>query len=284
MPASPSDSPTDDSASRLCEGLPRRLACVIPFFDGSATIARALDSVLSSDVCDEVIVVADGRDQDVRRGLAPAHLAAEHGGRLHLLELSSNVGPGGARNLGAALARAELISFLDQDDELVAGFHLAAVERLDQHPDLAAVEGGAVVLSRGMPMIPDTDPRHRLILDSVPWNLVVRRAAFWAVGGFPSDSAFRTAAAGEDIAFKTALKSCFSVSRVATVAVHHHVRPGSATDRFIARTEVRGDQVHFLHRLAAEEDGRLARAMAAHLHRARVSSAALSRMAERRNP
>ena len=177
-----------------------RLACVIPFFDGSATIARALDSVLHSPLCDEVILVSDASRQPIRAALQPRHHECERAGRLKVVEIATNLGQAAARNLGAALATAPFISFLDQDDEVLAELHIRALSVLDAYPNVAAVEAGADVLFDGAPLIQESDPRYRLILDSVPWNVIVRRAAFWACGGFPTEAVFRTEAAGEDIA------------------------------------------------------------------------------------
>ena len=256
-----------------------RLACVIPFFDGSATIARALDSVLRSPVCDEVILVSDASQQPVRAALQPRHHDCERAGRLKVVEMATNLGQAAARNLGAALATALYISFLDQDDEVLAEHHVQALSILDVNPSVAAVEVGADVLFDGAPLILESDPRYRLILDSVPWNVIVRRSAFWACGGFPTEAVFRTEAAGEDIAFKAALKACFKVAALPLVGVRHHVRHGSATDRFLRRTSVGVNrEVVFHSRYPAESDGSLSAALGQHVGRALHSRTALAHL------
>ena len=246
-----------------------RLACVIPYYEGQGTIARALNSALNSAHCDEVILVSDASPNPVRHALHPDHLDCERSGRLKILELSVNLGQGSARNLGAALARAECLSFLDQDDELLPEFHVHALATLDRFPHAAAVQVDAEVLRDARVLIDQGDPRYRMILESVPWNVVIRRAAFWTCGGFPTGSDFRKEAAGEDIAFKTALRACFSVRSISTIGVRHHVREGSATDRFLRRTSVGLDgSVLFHHRYPEELDGSLARALQTHVNRA----------------
>ena len=256
-----------------------RLACVIPFFDGSATIGRALTSLLHSPLCDEVILVSDASREPVRSALQPHHVDFEGSGRLRVVEMSTNLGQAAARNVGAALSTAPLISFLDQDDEVLPEFHALAVSALHDAPDLAAVEVGAAILLNGCPLLDSSDPRYRLILDSVPWNIVVRRSAFWACGGFPTGAVFRTEAAGEDIAFKTALKSCFKVAGHPMVGVRHHIRHGSATDRFLSRTSVSADgTVVFNARYPAENDGTLAAAMGHHVSQAIAQRSTVSRL------
>lgn len=251
-----------------------RLSCVIPFFDGAASIARALDSVLDSPACDEVLLVSDASRQPIRAALQTRHLDGERSGRLKVVEMATNLGQAAARNLGAALATSPVICFLDQDDEVLPGFHGKALSVLDANPSLAAVETGASVFLEGAPLIDESDPRYRLILDSVPWNVLVRRGAFWTCGGFPTAPTFRTEAAGEDIAFKTALKACFKVAALPILGVRHHVRHGSATDRFLRRTSVgTSGEVIFHHRYPAESDGSLSNALGQH-----VESALQSRM------
>lgn len=258
-----------------------RVACVIPFFDGAATIARALDSVLGSPVCDEVIVVSDDSRQPIRSALQPRHLTCERAGRLKIVESATNLGQAAARNLGASLATAPYISFLDQDDEVLAELHTQAISILDGNPSVAAVEAGADILLDGAPLIQELDPRYRLILDSVPWNVIVRRAAFWACGGFPTDAVFRTEAAGEDIAFKTALKACFKVAVLPLIGVRHHVRHGSATDRFLRRTSIGVNrEVVFHFRYPAECDGSLSAALGQHVGRAVFNRTTLAHLLE----
>lgn len=256
-----------------------RLSCVIPFFDGSATVGRALDSVLHSPVCDEILLVSDASRQPIRSALQSRHIDCERAGRLKVVEIATNLGQAAARNLGAALATAPFISFLDQDDEVLAELHVRALSILDGNLNLAAVEAGADVLFDGAPLIQESDPRYRLILDSVPWNVIVRRAAFWACGGFPTEAVFRTEAAGEDIAFKTALKACFKVAMLPMVGVRHHVRHGSATDRFLRRTSVGANgEVVFHSRYSAECDGSLSAALGQHVGRAVLNRAALAHL------
>jgi glycosyltransferase involved in cell wall biosynthesis len=258
-----------------------RLACVIPFFNGASTIARALDSVLHSPVCDEVVLVSDASLEPVRSTLKERHIDWERSGRLRVVEMATNLGQAAARNLGAALATAPLISFLDQDDEVLPDFHVKAKSILDSATSVASVEVGASIFFDGVPLVEESDPRYRLILDSVPWNVIVRRAAFWACGGFPTEAVFRTEAAGEDIAFKSALKACFRVAALPSVGVRHHVRNGSATDRFLRRTSVGANrEVVFHSRYPAESDGSLSAALGQHVGRALQNRTALAHLFE----
>jgi GT2 family glycosyltransferase len=134
------------------------LCCVIPFHNGSSTIARALDSVFAGTVCGEVVVVCDGSSESLRPYLGVAHLAQERAGRLRVVEMRTNLGQGGARNIGVALSLSPLVCFLDQDDECLPGFHESCVEFLLDKPDVGAVE----VDEHGEPV------GHELLLVELP--------------------------------------------------------------------------------------------------------------------
>jgi hypothetical protein len=137
------------------------------------------------------------------------------------------------------------------------------------------IEVGAEFWRDGRNVLEEGDPRYAYSLASVPWNLVIRRPAFWAIGGFPISSEFRTEAAGEDIAFRMMLSRSFTVARTPKKLVRHFIRPNSATDRYLARTRVVKDKVEFLSSYANENNGVLSSALSAHLRRAELGFAAL---------
>jgi len=102
------------------------VSVVIPLYNKDPYIARALNSVLAQTFQDfEVIVVDDGSTDDgaaVVRGFADP--------RIRLIQ-QENQGVSAARNRGIAAAQAELVAFLDADDEWLAGF-LETIAKLRQ--------------------------------------------------------------------------------------------------------------------------------------------------------
>jgi len=100
------------------------VSVVIPLYNKGPHIARALNSVLAQTFQDfEVIVVDDGSTDDgaeVARGFDDP--------RIRLIQ-QENQGVSAARNRGIEAARAELVAFLDADDEWLPGF-LETIMRL----------------------------------------------------------------------------------------------------------------------------------------------------------
>jgi GT2 family glycosyltransferase len=83
---------------------------VIPVYNGSATLRQSLDPLLAmqrSGEVAEIIVVDDGSSD------ATAAIAAAAGVRV--VESGGRLGPGGARNVGAAVAAGEILWFVDAD-------------------------------------------------------------------------------------------------------------------------------------------------------------------------
>jgi glycosyltransferase involved in cell wall biosynthesis len=93
------------------------VSVVIPLFNKEKEVLRAVNSVLSQTISDfEIIVVNDGstdKGPDLVRVIKDL--------RIKVID-QENSGVSSARNLGIAESRAELIAFLDADDEWKADF------------------------------------------------------------------------------------------------------------------------------------------------------------------
>jgi glycosyltransferase involved in cell wall biosynthesis len=160
------------------------VSVVIPTYQRRGLVQDAVRSVLAQTYGDfELIVVDDGSADGTGEALAALGCDLRY-------HWQPNRGLAAARNAGVALARGQIVSFLDSDD-LWLPDHLAAVT------ETFARQPRAVLVS--------TTPRHRaegsatadeaVLLDPLPacwygnpvgWpsSISVRRADFMAVGGF----------------------------------------------------------------------------------------------------
>lgn len=109
-----------------------KVSVIIPAYNSSATIGRALTSVFEQTCQDfEVIVVDDGSTDNTR------DIVAAFGSRVSYL-YQPNRGPSAARNLGLQRSEGETLVFLDADDTLDPRFLELTLKRLDRFGDETA--------------------------------------------------------------------------------------------------------------------------------------------------
>jgi glycosyltransferase involved in cell wall biosynthesis len=170
---------------------------VIPVFNSERTIADTVHSVLRQTDRDfEVLLIDDGSRDD---SLVRMRVLATEDPRVQVVSCD-NAGVAATRNLGATMARGDLIAFLDADD-LWHPSKLAQHRALhDADPALGVSFARVAFVSPGREAFdPDqtcsTVPLGRLTLDQLiaenpvctASNIVVTRACFEASGGFRVD-------------------------------------------------------------------------------------------------
>jgi glycosyltransferase involved in cell wall biosynthesis len=106
------------------------VSVVVPTYNRSALVGRAVESVLSAlGEEDEVIVVDDGSTDDTEQALA------RYAGRIRYVR-APHGGAGRARNLGLREAAHPWVAFLDSDDEWLADRLLLTRRVLAARPDV----------------------------------------------------------------------------------------------------------------------------------------------------
>lgn len=234
------------------------VSCVIPVYNDRLRLPRAVDSVLRQSVPVQVVLVDDCSTDGSRELIAQM---ARDDSRVVALPLPWNRGQGFARNIGVAVADAQLVTFLDQDDEHLSGWYETAVGLLHAHPDVAAVKGGIELadVPPGLD-ISHSDPRWAAMLYSPLWNVVVRKVVYQALGGCPTVAAYRTREGVEDATLVMALTRHFKVARLDQVATRHYVNPDGATAYYLRRSRVTAAGIEFLEQSDAEKSEALQQA------------------------
>jgi glycosyltransferase involved in cell wall biosynthesis len=168
------------------------VSVVIPLYNKELHIARAVQSVLNQTHGDlELIVVDDGSTD----GGAQA-VEAVRDQRVRLIR-QANGGVSAARNCGIAEARADLVAFLDADDEWLPEHLATAIKLAERFPECGAFAAAFEVVDArlhrrtprfmGIPEPPWEGIIPSYFRSSPVWTsaVVVPRRVFDAVGLFP---------------------------------------------------------------------------------------------------
>jgi len=107
-----------------------KISVVIPTYNRSGLVTRAVKSALDAVTPgDEILVIDDGSTDDTAEILRPSY------DRIRYIH-TENSGPGAARNLGIHLATCPLVAFLDSDDEWLPDKLYLQRAVMDAFPDV----------------------------------------------------------------------------------------------------------------------------------------------------
>lgn len=109
---------------------------IIPVLNGADLIEHAIASALSQLASNDELIVVDNGSTDA----TVAVVRALQDPRVRLAEARRR-GPAAARNAGLAMAKGNLISFLDHDDYWPEGRNAGLLAALAAHPEAEAVYG-----------------------------------------------------------------------------------------------------------------------------------------------
>lgn len=170
------------------------IVVVIPYYNGSEFIERAVKSVLNQTVpANEFIVVNDG-SSDAERDFLHA-LAEKY--EFKVLD-KENGGQGSARNAGVAASTSDFICFLDQDDFYLKTHIQILIKGIPEddphfgwvYGDLFEAEGNGDIIRTAMVKAHSIHPKTEIIhllrhdMHVLPSASLISREAFESVGGF----------------------------------------------------------------------------------------------------
>jgi hypothetical protein len=123
-----------------------KLTVVIPHFNQSHVLPRAVASVIAQEMNDiEIIIVDDGStdgSDDVLRALERGDPS------IRVIRSAENKGAPTALNTGLAAARGRYVSFLGADDCVLPGFSRAMIAALERYSDAALACGEVAIISK----------------------------------------------------------------------------------------------------------------------------------------
>lgn len=117
-----------------------RVAVVTPCFNAERYLTETVESVRDQTLRDWQLVVVDDASSDGSGSIADRLAAADH--RVSVVHLERNAGVANARRVGAELASADHLLFLDADDVLEPTMLERTAAELDRLPELSAVYTG----------------------------------------------------------------------------------------------------------------------------------------------
>ena len=161
-----------------------RVSVIIPVYNSEDTIASAIGSVLAQEFDGfEAIVVNDGSTD------GSARIIESYGDKIRVVS-QPNRGPASARNAGVAVARGDLLAFLDNDDEWMPHKLAKTVAALDDNPSAILVYSDFIAIENGkesLYVVGGPPSRQRMLQGGIcilPSALVMRRTALDACGGW----------------------------------------------------------------------------------------------------
>ncbi|MDH3752619.1 MAG: glycosyltransferase [Acidimicrobiia bacterium] len=167
------------------------LSVVVPAFNAAETIGEQLEALAAQITqLDAEVVVVDNRSTDATADIVRRRAATAPW--LRLVSAPDRAGPGHARNVGVAHARADRIAFCDSDDIVADGWVRTMVDSLGRHElvtglleldELNDSDGGT---QRGSPRT-DAASYYGLFPYVASGNCAVRRTTFEGLGGFDED-------------------------------------------------------------------------------------------------
>lgn len=134
------------------------ISVIIPTFNRAEILPRAINSIISQTFKDWELFVIDDFSNDNTFEVVNSYSLKDK--RIKYYRLEKNSGPNVARNKGLSLAQAEIISFLDSDDEMNPENLKSQIEKFKSTNDIALCYVG-VDYYQGNKLVSEVHPRVR---------------------------------------------------------------------------------------------------------------------------
>ncbi len=165
------------------------ISIIIPFRNAGPHFAGLLATVVNQEATDALeILLVDNGSTDGSRACAEA-VRGRH--PVTIVDATGRANAAYARNVGAGVARGEMLMFVDADDEIADGYVEAMARALAEHPlvtsrvDSVTLNPEWVREAHGPPWQADGVAVFFGFMPGTGVNIGVRRALFERVGGFP---------------------------------------------------------------------------------------------------
>lgn len=206
---------------------------IIPCYNAENTLLRSVQSALNQAELGKIWLVDDAStDGTFELALSLQKQLPE---KICIEQMPKNGGVAKARNWGALQSEAEIIAFLDADDAYEPQALQVAQAVMDFCPDVSLVrlDLKPVGIAEKYTMHPQFEYAWQHMRMTGGGNVVVRRAFFFACGGFPQNALFRELG-GEDGALGIATTK---IANVATcfqdAGVLHYCHEGMHAERLL---------------------------------------------------
>ena len=178
-----------ESVAQTSTGLPPKVSVIIPVFNRSEAVRRAIESVLAQTCQDFEIIVVDDASTDS----TPDVVTAFTDPRIRLIRHERNRGGSAARNTGIQASSAPYVGFLDSDDEWLPNKLERQLEVFERAGDqVGLVYAGSERVGEDGVVSRDLPRRHpnltrTLLLENVIGETsvgLIRRSVLDKTGGF----------------------------------------------------------------------------------------------------
>lgn len=217
------------------------VSIVIPAYNAAKFLPEVIQSVLNQSYQNWELLVIDDGSTDNTAELVNEY--SEQDSRVHLIS-KENGGVSVARNLGAQLAKGELIAFLDSDDLWLEDKISAHVSYMTSHPQVGVsfgrvelIETDGKTTNKLTDNIVDTLQPQDLFYSNptvTTSNLVIRKSVFQMLNGFDESMQYNE---DIDLLFRLAIQDSWEIKSIDQVLVQYRLHSSGLSSTLMKMEE-----------------------------------------------